>query len=145
MEIFFIIFLVSFAHCGKIEDSKDQQWENFKLKFDKQYKNLDHEFERKSIFLSTLESIEKHNVKYEQGISTYYQGVNSFSDWTWDEFKSQYLNSNMDNMNKSVSSFFRQQWYFVTKIVLTYCEKKSFSDREKLFKFEAEGRKFEII
>ena len=106
MEIFFIIFLVSFAHCGKIEDSKDQQWENFKLKFDKQYKNLDHEFERKSIFLSTLESIEKHNVKYEQGISTYYQGVNSFSDWTWDEFKLQYLNSNMDNMNKSVSIFF---------------------------------------
>ena len=115
MEIYFIIFLVSFAHCGKIEDSKDQQWENFKLKFDKQYKNLDHEFERKSIFLSTLESIEKHNIKYEQGISTYYQGVNLFSDWTWNEFKSQYLNSNMDNMNKSVSSFFRQQWYFVTK------------------------------
>ena len=114
--------MVSFAHCGKIEDSKDQQWENFKLKFDKQYINLDHEFERKSIFLSTLESIEKHNIKYEQGISTYYQGVNLFSDWTWDEFKFQYLNSNMHNMN----SFFRQQWYFVTKIVLKYYEKKLF-------------------
>ena len=29
---------------------------------------------------------------------------------------------------------------FVTKIVLTYCEKKNSSDREKLLKFEAEGR-----
>jgi hypothetical protein len=28
--------------------------------------------------------------------------------------------------------------YFVTKIVLTYCS----SDREKLLKFEAEGREF---
>ena len=28
----------------------------------------------------------------------------------------------------------------VTKIVLTYCEKKNSSDREKLLKFEAEGR-----
>ena len=34
-----------------------------------------------------------------------------------------------------------QKWYFVTKIVLTYCEKIS-SDREKLLKFEAEGREF---
>ena len=31
-------------------------------------------------------------------------------------------------------------WYFVTKIVLTYCEKKNSSDREKLLKFEAGGR-----
>ena len=29
-----------------------------------------------------------------------------------------------------------KKWYFVTKIVLTYC------DREKLLKFEAEGREF---
>ena len=34
------------------------------------------------------------------------------------------------------------EWYFVTKIVLTYCEKKCSSDREKLLKFEAEGREF---
>ena len=35
------------------------------------------------------------------------------------------------------------KWYFVTKIVLTYFEKKMFlcsSDIEKLLKFEAEGR-----
>ena len=35
-----------------------------------------------------------------------------------------------------------RKWYFVTKIVLTYCEKKKFIDREKLLKFEAEGREF---
>ena len=34
------------------------------------------------------------------------------------------------------------KWYFVTKIVLTYCEKKFSSDQEKLLKFEAEGREF---
>jgi hypothetical protein len=34
-------------------------------------------------------------------------------------------------------------WYFVTKIVLTYCEKKNrFSDQEKLLKFEAEDQEF---
>ena len=34
------------------------------------------------------------------------------------------------------------KWYFFTKIVLTYCEKKCSSDQEKLLKFEAEGREF---
>ena len=32
--------------------------------------------------------------------------------------------------------------YFVAKIDLTYCEKNCYSDREKLLKYEAEGRKF---
>ena len=35
-----------------------------------------------------------------------------------------------------------EKWYFVTKIVLTYCEKKCSSDQENLLKFEAEGREF---
>ena len=34
-------------------------------------------------------------------------------------------------------------WYFVSKIVQTFCEKKCSGDREKLLKFEAEGREFQ--
>jgi hypothetical protein len=34
---------------------------------------------------------------------------------------------------------------FVTKIVLTYCEKNCSSDREKLLKFEAENGIWEIV
>ena len=37
-----------------------------------------------------------------------------------------------------------KKWYFVTKIVLTYCE-NCFSDREKKMKLEAEGREFAKI
>ena len=32
-----------------------------------------------------------------------------------------------------------KKWYFVTKIVLTYCEKNCSSDQENLWKFDAEG------
>ena len=32
--------------------------------------------------------------------------------------------------------------YFVTKIALTYCEKKCSSHQEKLLKFKAEGQEF---
>ena len=38
-----------------------------------------------------------------------------------------------------------EDWYFVSKIVLTYCEKNCCSDREKLLKFEAEGQEFSKI
>ena len=39
-----------------------------------------------------------------------------------------------------------EYWYFVSKIVLKCCEKKKcFSDQEKLFKFETEGREFAIF
>ena len=39
----------------------------------------------------------------------------------------------------------REIKYFVTKIVLTYFEKKCCSDQEKFLKFEAEGREFAKI
>ena len=38
-----------------------------------------------------------------------------------------------------------KKWYFVTNIVLTYYEKNCSSDREKLLKFEGEGREFAKI
>ena len=36
----------------------------------------------------------------------------------------------------------RKKLHFVTKIALTYCEKKMFKLLKKLLKFEAEGREF---
>ena len=38
-----------------------------------------------------------------------------------------------------------KKWYFVTKIVLTAVRKNCSSDREKLLKFETEGREFAKI
>ena len=50
-------------------------------------------------------------------------------------------------MNKKLvlERFSPMNWYFVTKIVLTYCEKNCSSNQEKLLKFEAEGREFAKI
>ena len=42
-------------------------------------------------------------------------------------------------------AFKKYEWYFVTEIVLTYCEKNCSSDREKLLKFKAEGPEFSKI
>ena len=46
------------------------------------------------------------------------------------------------NMKISTRMLLKNDWYFVTKTVLTYCEKNCSSDREKLLKFKAEGQEF---
>ena len=48
----------------------------------------------------------------------------------------------LQNFKLEMDVFFIAKWYFVTKIVLTYCENKLFSDQEKLLKFEVESREF---
>ena len=56
------------------------------------------------------------------------------------------MNINLRLSEKSLSKIYHcVHWYFVTKIVLTYCEKKCSSVKEKKLKFEAEGREFSKI
>ena len=45
---------------------------------------------------------------------------------------------NLDNVMCNA----KKAWYFVSKIVLTYCEKKCSSDREELLKWAAERQEF---
>ena len=71
--------------------SRDAQWEEFKLKFKKGYRSLEKESERKAIFMDKIDVIENHNVKYAAGLSTYMQGVNQFSDLTFEEFQNSVL------------------------------------------------------
>ena len=80
--LIFVIACLTFVNC-----SHDQAWENFKVKFGKGFKSFNHETERKAIFLKNLQTIEAHNARFEEGLTTYKQGVNYYSDWTWEEFK----------------------------------------------------------
>ena len=44
---------------------------------------------------------------------------------------------------EDVQETLSKEWYFVTKIVLTCCEKNCYSDGEKLLKFEGEVENFQ--
>ena len=65
---------------------QDELWDQFKVKFNRNYKTIAENDFRKQIFMKELSEIEKHNENYEQGLSSYKQGINQFSDWTWEEF-----------------------------------------------------------
>ena len=82
MKLFILALALAVVNC-----SYDQEWENFKLKFEKGFRSNVHETERKAVFIENLREIEKHNGRFEIGLTTYKKGINFYSDWTWDEFK----------------------------------------------------------
>jgi len=67
--------------------TKDEQWIAFKKEFNKVYRDYGHEAERKAIFEAQLDYVEDHNRKYDEGLSTFYVGINQFSDWTDEEWR----------------------------------------------------------
>ena len=71
--------------------------------------------------------------------------------WDYDTFKIGHIFILFPVFNKATTAATKillstfGKWYFVSKIVLTYCEKNCYSDWEKLLKLEAEGREFSKI
>ncbi|XP_063709084.1 digestive cysteine proteinase 1-like [Culicoides brevitarsis] len=76
-----------------VSQKENQQWEEFKMTYNKNYESLQEETYRRAIFLENLKKIEAHNEKYVQGLETFEQGIDQFSDMKEDEFKLQLLGS----------------------------------------------------
>jgi len=83
------IALFSLATCASV--GRNKEWEEFKLKFNKGFKGLAHESERRAVFESNLDVIESHNELYGKGFSTYQMGINQFTDMTYEEFSNAVL------------------------------------------------------
>ena len=83
------IALFSLAACASV--GRNKQWEDFNLKFNKGYRDLKHESERRIVFESNVDLIERHNDFYEKGLSTYKMGINQFTDMTYEEFSNTIL------------------------------------------------------
>jgi cathepsin L len=68
----------------------DEQWEQFKLDYDKRYDTL-WEKQRRLIWETNLKYIEIHNQEFEQGLHSYTLGMNQFGDMTLKEFVANHL------------------------------------------------------
>merc|ERR1712141_877517 len=84
MKFLVIAALISLAASASV--GRNQQWDDFKVKFNKGFRDLKHESERRAVFEANLDTIEAHNVKYEKGLSSYKMGINQFTDMTYEEF-----------------------------------------------------------
>ncbi len=58
----------------------DTHWSSFKRSHNRQYKNNQDEVNRKSIFQSNLDKINKLNAKYLNNEITYVSGITQFTD-----------------------------------------------------------------
>lgn len=79
-------------------------WNKFKKTHNKSYLSEEHETYRYEIFKKNLDLIEKHNNEYSMGLHTYTLGVNTFADWTFDEFKTALFGTRLNATSKKTSS-----------------------------------------
>merc|ERR1712179_356798 len=80
MKFLVLAALISLAASASV--GRNQQWDEFKVKFAKEFRDLKHESERRAVFEANLDTIEAHNVKYEKGLSSYKMGINQFTEMT---------------------------------------------------------------
>ncbi|XP_072394840.1 cathepsin L-like proteinase isoform X2 [Diabrotica undecimpunctata] len=91
-----IIFATVFLAVYALSD--EDAWNSFKVDYSRSYKVKEDQF-RFQIFKKNLREIEKHNVKYHRGESSYYLKITEFADWTDKEFN-KLINKNNTSTNK---------------------------------------------
>jgi len=76
-----LLFCTSLVSPALVQD----QFENFKRKFNKNYDEVEEAY-RMSVFESNIKIINEHNKGYKDGRYSWYMGINQFTDLTHEEF-----------------------------------------------------------
>ena len=98
-SIFLFITLISPIKIASLS------WEDFKVKYGKEYASIEQESIHYRNFLANKKEIDDHNLKFEQKLVTYRKAINKFSDLTESEFFSDFTMSQfMDNKMQNVDS-----------------------------------------
>nr|XP_055050902.1 protein CTLA-2-beta-like [Misgurnus anguillicaudatus] len=64
----------------------DEEWENWKITYNKKYNSPEEETIRRAIWEKTKIFVKAHNQKYEQGLTSSTVGLNQFADQTKEEW-----------------------------------------------------------
>ncbi|KAJ3640752.1 hypothetical protein Zmor_027295 [Zophobas morio] len=88
--ILIFILGIAFVYGGTVpvlsSETVNEQWENFKVTYEKHYDTVDEEIFRKQVFVEKLQFIEEHNSKFKEGLTNFTVGINYMADFTMDEF-----------------------------------------------------------
>merc|ERR1712121_25021 len=82
--------LILAAHGAPLELELDNEWENFKQNFERQFASKYEHDTRKAVFADNLRLINKHNAEHAIGLHSYTLGINDFADLTNEEFVKMY-------------------------------------------------------
>ncbi|XP_014273553.1 procathepsin L-like [Halyomorpha halys] len=82
----FTLTLALSALSLPFDQSEDEEWNAYKIKYGKSYATKEEDQLRKNIYFDNKHRIVKHNNLHANGIKTYKLGVNKFADMTSTEF-----------------------------------------------------------
>jgi len=84
-------------------DSLDDVWELYKTTHNKQYSSSE-EYIRRSNWNQNVEIIDKHNLEHDMDMHSYRMGINQYTDWTFEEYKTTLLGLHASSVSDDVSS-----------------------------------------
>mmetsp|Transcript_18803 Transcript_18803/g.17019 ORF Transcript_18803/g.17019 Transcript_18803/m.17019 type:complete len:338 (-) Transcript_18803:127-1140(-) len=97
-----LIFISTSRVYAKLYSKDDSQhkslWEEFKLKYNKEYESKEEELKRLTIFINNLKLIDERNQKEQSIQSNVIHDITKFADLSIDEFKSKYLTVDKKNI-----------------------------------------------
>ncbi|XP_071098848.1 cathepsin L-like [Haliotis cracherodii] len=76
-----VVALLALASC-----SLEREWEMFKVRHSKQYKDNQEEAYRKGVFMKAVEYIQQHNLEADRGVHSFRVGINEYADMPNEEF-----------------------------------------------------------
>ncbi|GAB6025451.1 hypothetical protein CHUAL_011196 [Chamberlinius hualienensis] len=100
MRFIFVVAVILILELVGAARSSNDEFQSFKLKYGKIYKNAPEEANRRQIFFDNKAKVEAHNVLFKEGKSTFTMGINKYSDMTYEEFSSVVLMPISHNITK---------------------------------------------
>jgi len=100
--IFAFFAAVSVTHCLSEYEVIKEEWQAFKLKFNKLYEEVEDKF-RMKVFMENKQKIARHNQLFERKQKTYSLDINQYGDMLHHEFVS-HVNGFKRNYNESLAS-----------------------------------------
>ncbi|XP_062136111.1 procathepsin L-like [Drosophila sulfurigaster albostrigata] len=105
--VILILVLVAVVQATSLKDILKAEFNAFKLKHHKTYKDSSEELKRLQIFVENKKLIDTHNKRYLAGEESYEMGVNKFSDMTPEEFKTRMLtNLNPEDAQEGIDNIY---------------------------------------
>lgn len=105
----FILGLLAFVQEKSLgasieaEEVIDEEWESFKLKFNKSYDSNADELFRRKVFMENKRIIAEHNARYYEGKHNFTLKMNHFGDMLRNEYSSKFIfySHNLDYLRYS--------------------------------------------
>ncbi|KAL7631759.1 UNVERIFIED_CONTAM: hypothetical protein RMT77_017940 [Armadillidium vulgare] len=116
-----IIVLLSVLVCASAIPAVDLDWEEFKIKYNKQY-SPEEDIRRVKIFTENKIKIAEHNKKFDEGLVTFTMGINKFADMLPEE------TSYLRGYKRTSNSLMKEGSFFQAAEGVTYNETVDWRD-----------------